>query len=134
MKRIILKFALYIPLILLFSCSGNDDSPDAVPDLIGTWVGISTIFGNDEGPNNNTVTFTADNRIELIIRSTADNGQDVFDFGEWSRNGNTLTINWDNGGNSILTITELTQNSLIWESTISTFRGDGILIQTFSRQ
>lgn len=138
MKQMKLIYKLLIVLTLFTSCSSDDDNnnEETDGDLVGTWIGVSSTFnGNNFGvPDNNIVILTSDNRAEFVYEGFGNNGEDISEFGDWSKNGNTLTINWDDADpgldNYILTITELTESSLQWETVIS---GEGTLTETFER-
>ena len=138
MKKRNLICGILIGILTFTSCSSDDDNNDSGTDasIIGTWNGTSSTFnGNNSGvPDNNIVKFTSDNRTEFIYEGFGNNGQDISEFGDWSKSGNTLTINWDDAdpGNEtyILQIEELTENSLKWKTEIS---GEGTLKETFER-
>ena len=138
MKKRNLICGILIGILTFTSCSSDDDNNDSGTNasIIGTWNGTSSTFnGNNSGvPDNNIVKFTSDNRTEFIYEGFGNNGQDISEFGDWSKNGNTLTINWDDAdpGNEtyILQIEELTENSLKWKTEIS---GEGTLKETFER-
>lgn len=137
MKRMKLIYGFLIAIMILTSCS-SDDNNDSKNDgsIVGTWIGVSSSFnGHNSGvPDNSIVKFTSDNRTEFVYEGFGNNGQDISDFGDWSKRGNTLTINWDDADPGletyILTITELTKNSLKWETEII---GEGILKETFEK-
>jgi len=139
MKKMKLTYGLLVILAIFTSCSSDDDNNDGGTDgnLIGTWIGVSSTFnGENSGvPDNNIVKFTSDNRTEFIYEGFGNNGQDISEFGDWSKSGNTLTITWNDADpgleNYVLTITELTENSLKWETTIS---GEGTLKETFTKE
>jgi len=138
MKKRTLIYGILIGFLTFSSCSSDDDNNDSGTDasIIGTWYGTASTFnGENYGvPDNNIVKFTSDNRTEFVYEGFGNNGQDISEFGDWSKNGNTLTINWDDAdaGNEtyILQITELTENSLKWSTAIS---GEGTLTETFER-
>jgi hypothetical protein len=138
MKKRNLIYGILIGILTFASCSSDDDNNDSGTDayIIGTWNGTSSTFnGNNSGvPDNNIVKFTSDNRTEFVYERFGNNGEDISEFGDWSKNGNTLTINWDDAdvGNEtyILQITELTENSLKWSTEIS---AEGTLTETFER-
>ena len=138
MKKRNLICGILIGILTFTSCSSDDDNNDSGTNasIIGTWNWTSSTFnGNNSGvPDNNSVKFTSDNRTEFIYEGFGNNGQDISEFGDWSKNGNTLTINWDDAdpGNEtyILQIEELTENSLKWKTEIS---GEGTLKETFER-
>jgi len=137
MKKRNLIYGILIGILTFTSCSSDDNNISGTDaSIIGTWNGTSSTFnGNSTGvPDNSIVKFTSDNRTEFIYEGFGDNGEDISEFGDWSKNGNTLSINWDDAdpglGTYILIITELTENSLKWETEIS---GEGTLKETFER-
>lgn len=125
---------------MLSSCSSNDDNSNSEEDLIiGTWHGVSSILdGNNLGvPSNSIVKFTSNNRTEFIYEVPEYNGGEYtieIEKGSWSKNNNTLTITWDESDVGleiyVLTITELSSNSLTWKTTLA---GEGELIETFKK-
>lgn len=125
---------------MLSSCSSNDDNSNSEENLIiGTWHGVSsTLDGNNLGlPSNSIVKFTSNNRTEFIYEVPAYNGGEYtieIEKGSWSKNNNTLTITWDESDVGleiyVLTITELSSNSLTWKTTLA---GEGELIETFKK-
>ena len=130
-------YKILIALLILSSCSNNDDSVSAEEgSLIGTWIGISSTFnGNNYGiPDNSIVKFTSNNRTEFVYEGFGNNGEDISELGTWAKSGNTLTIEWDGAdsglGIYVLTIKELSSNSLTWETVIA---GEGTLIETFKK-
>lgn len=135
MKKINLLLTIILG-ITIFSCSSDDnDANENNSNLIGTWYGISsTLNGNNSGiPDNSTLKFTSDNRVEFIYGGFGNNGEDISEFGNWTENGNTLTITWDNSDpnleNYVLEILELNESTLKWQTEIT---GEGTLIETFS--
>jgi len=133
MKRIIIIFTL----ICFFSCSNSDDGISSEEgSIIGTWYGVSSTFNdNNIGiPDNNIVKFTSNNRTEFVYEGFGNNGEDISELGTWAKSGNTLTIEWDGAdsglGIYVLTITELSSNSLTWETVIS---GEGTLVESFQK-
>lgn len=136
MKITKLTYVFLTTIITLTSCSNDDDNNGSDASITGTWYGISSSFnGQNSGiPDNNIVKFTSNNRTEFIYEGFGINGEDISEFGDWTKNGNTLTINWDgaDSGNEtyILQITELTENSLKWTTEVS---GEGTLTETFEK-
>lgn len=136
MKITKLTYVFLTTIITLTSCSNDDDNNGSDASITGTWYGTSSSFnGQNSGiPDNNIVKFTSNNRTEFIYESFGINGEDISEFGDWTKNGNTLTINWDDAdsGNEtyILQITELTENSLKWTTVVS---GEGTLTETFEK-
>lgn len=132
-----LTYGFLIAIMILTSCS-SDDNNDSESDkfLLGTWTGVSSSFSGEASgvPDNSIVKFTSDNRTEFIYEGFGNDGQDISEFGDWSKSGNTLTIIWDDADADletyILTITELTGNSLKWETEISE---EGTLKETFKK-
>ncbi|WP_431135093.1 lipocalin family protein [Psychroserpens mesophilus] len=140
MKKRILIYGILITILPFISCSSDDDNSNSNnstnASLIGTWNGTASTFNSQNAgiPDNNIVKFTSDNRTEFIYEGFGNNGEDISEFGDWSKNGNTLTIIWDDADSDnetyILQISELTENSLKWETEIS---GEGTLTETFVR-
>jgi len=128
-------FVLFSMFIILSSCS-SDDNTTTSGNLIGTWIGVSSTFNgiNSGVPDNNIVKFSANNRVEFVYEGFGNNGEDISELGNWSKIGNTLTIEWDYGqglGIYVLTITELSQTTLSWKTTI---QNEGELRENFTKQ
>ena len=130
-------YNIFIALLLLSSCSNSDDGISSEEgSIIGTWYGVSSTFNdNNIGiPDNNIVKFTSNNRTEFVYEGFGNNGEDISELGTWAKSGNTLTIEWDGAdsglGIYVLTITELSSNSLTWETVIS---GEGTLVESFQK-
>jgi hypothetical protein len=148
MKKKKLTYGLLIILTILTSCSSDNDNNnngEINGKLIGTWIGISSTFnGKNSGmPDNSIVKFTSDSRTEFIYEGFGNNGQDISDFGNWSTNGNTLTITWDEADsgleNYVLRIVELNETTLKWTTDIYGMVNnqqvlEGTLTETFIRQ
>lgn len=137
MKKMRLTYVLLIALMILSSCSNDDNNDNATEaSIIGSWNGVSSTFnGENTGiPDNSIVKFTSDNKTEFIYEGFGNSGEDITETGSWTLNGNTLTITWTDSDPGletyILTINELTETSLKWETTIT---GEGILKETFNR-
>ena len=134
-----ITYVLLILLTFVSACSSDDDNNNNESDstLVGTWIGVSSTFnGQNSGvPDNSIVKFTADNRTEFVYEGFGNNGEDITEYGDWSKNGSTLTITWEDADpgfeNYILNITELTESSLKWETEIS---GEGTLTEAFVKQ
>lgn len=136
MKKLNLLLTIILGITIL-SCSSDDENSNGnYSDLIGTWYGISSTFnGNNAGiPDNSIVKFTSDNRVEFIYEGFGNNGEDISEFGDWTENGNTLTITWEDSDpgleNYVLEILELNESTLKWQTEIT---GEGTLIETFSK-
>lgn len=133
MKNFFILFSMFI---ILSSCS-SDDNTTTSGNLIGTWIGVSSTFNgiNSGVPDNSIVKFSANNRVEFVYEGFGNNGQDISELGNWSKSGNTLTIEWDDAdqglGIYVLTITELSQTTLSWKTTI---QNEGELRETFTKQ
>jgi len=121
--------------MILISCSSDDNGSSDDSSLLGIWNGISSTYnGNNAGvPDNNIVKFTSNNRTEFIYEGFGNNGEDISEFGSWTKNGNNLTITWDDAdpGNETysLEILELSENTLKWKANVD----GGILQETFSK-
>ncbi|AUP80321.1 lipocalin-like domain-containing protein [Flavivirga eckloniae] len=136
MKKLNLLLTIILGITIL-SCSSDDENNNGNNStLIGTWYGISSTFnGNNSGiPDNNILKFTSNNRVEFIYEGFGNNGENVSEFGDWTENGNTLTIVWDDSDpgleNYVLEILELNDSTLKWRTEIT---GEGTLIETFSK-
>lgn len=131
MKKTSIILGLFM---ILMSCS-SDDNDNSESSIIGNWNGISSTYnGNNAGvPDNNIVKFTSNNRTEFIYEGFGNNGEDISEFGSWTKNGNNLTITWDDAdpGNETysLEILELSENTLKWKANVD----GGILQETFSK-
>jgi len=145
MKKLNLTFVILIALMIFTSCSSSDDSNDTSDNaLVGTWYGISSTFnGNNAGiPDNSIVIFTSDNRAEFVYEGFGNSGEDISEYGNWTKTGNTLTITWDDADvgleNYVLTILELNATTLKWTTDIyGTVNNqqvlEGTLTETFSK-
>lgn len=146
MKKMKLTHGLLIILAIFTSCSSDDKDSNGNEYLIGTWTGITRTFdwnsseipGYNYSPGYNIVKFTSDQRTEFIYKEYGINGEDISEFGNWSKKGNTLTITWDEADPGlekyILTITELTENSLKWENLVNMKETPiGTLTETFTK-
>ena len=118
-----------------FSCSKDDEKTQSTDSIVGTWKGVSSTFnGNNSGvPDNTPIIFTANYRVTFTYVGQGNNGQDITEGGKWSKTGNILKVTWDSADPGLevatFTISELTANSLKWQSTV-----DGkILTENFSR-
>ncbi|WP_044398346.1 lipocalin family protein [Lacinutrix sp. Hel_I_90] len=135
MKKLNLLLALFIGLLIFSSCSNDDDDNETELSVVGGWtVGATTLNGEIITNQSITRLLSAENRAEfryLILVGEGDLELTVFQ-GNWSRDGNTLTIVFDDAdmGTNIYNITELTSNSMTWESEIL---GEGILKETLTR-
>lgn len=130
-------YKILVVLLLITSCSSSDDNNNSEEtSIIGTWTGVSSTFnGNDSGvPDSNIVKFTSNNKTEFIYEGFGSNGADVTETGSWIKNGNTLTITWNEADAGletyVLTITQLTNSSLTWKTVIS---GEGTLVESFKK-
>ncbi|MCX7547742.1 hypothetical protein OS188_07245 [Xanthomarina sp. F1114] len=139
MKKLILLFTLSIGLMTFSSCSNNDDNNDTEIELsvVGGWsVGETTLNGEIITNQSITRLLSAENRAEF--RYLIDVGDPSGELelrvlqANWTKNENILTIDFDNVdmGTKIYTVSELTSNSMTWESQIL---GEGILIETLTR-
>jgi len=144
MKKLNLLLTIILGITILSCSSNNENGNENNSDLIGTWYGISSTFngGNSGVPYNNILKFTSDNRVEFIYEGFGNSGEDISDFGDWSENGNTLTITWDDSDpgleNYVLEILELTETSLKYTTDIYGENNgqevfEGTLIETFSK-
>ena len=133
MKKLNLLYSLLIGLLIFSSCSNNDDNETEL-SVIGGWT-VSESKLNGEIVTNQSVIrlLTADNRTEFRYLIDIDGNLELrIEQGNWSKNGNTLTIDFDNVDikTNIYTITELTNSSMKWESELS---GEGTLKEILTR-
>ena len=139
MKNFNLFTALFIGLLIFSSCSSNDDNDNNEIELsvIGGWK-VDESKLNGEIVTNQSVTrlLSAENRSEFRYLIDVGNPGGELELrifqGNWSKNGNILTIDFDNAdmGTKVYTVSELTSNSMTWESEIL---GEGILKETLTR-
>jgi len=142
MKKLILLFTLSIGLITFSSCSNNDDNNnnnnnETELSVIGGWI-VDESKLNGEIVTNQSINrlLSAENRTEFRYLTHVGHPSGEFQLrvfqGNWSKNGNILTIDFDNEdmGTKTYTVSELTSNSMTWESEIL---GEGILKETLTR-
>jgi hypothetical protein len=121
--------------MILMSCSSDDDNGNSDVSIIGIWNGTSSTYnGNNAGiPDNNIVKFTSDNRTEFVYEGFGNNGEDISEFGSWTKNGNNLTITWDEAdgglGTYSLEILELNDTTLKWKTNVD----GGTLQESFTK-
>jgi len=111
MRGVIL--GLIIGVMAMVSCSNENDN-NSVEPLIGTWKGTTSSFAGMELSPQKFVKFSSNGRTEFI--STVSENQNISRYGDWTKNGDTLTITWDEGNPYILQILELSQTSLKWKN------------------
>ncbi len=122
MEKLNFFYAFLIGILIFSSCSSSDDNETAL-SIIGGWTVSESKLNGDDVTNQSFIRLlTADNRTEF--RFLIEVGGD-FELriakGNWSKNGNILTIDFDNAyfGTKIYTVTELTNSTMKWESEIS---------------
>jgi hypothetical protein len=141
-----MKHLFYSALIAftLLSCSDDDNSnTNSSQSIVGTWQ-LETTSLNDEAFDlspcelNNTVQFTNAGRVTFsyYYGNNANSCQtDAVDTGDWVKEGDNLTITWDDADTGLetyhLTITELSGSTLKWKTTIA---GEGVLKESYSKQ
>lgn len=136
MKKSILH--LFIMMLILSACSGNDDNSSIdTTQLIGTWELDNAKLNGEEVSSSYKIQFTSSERTQFYYLNPTSNttfGPDVVEDGDYSLSGNTLTITWDESdpGNeiSIFQILELTSSKLIIKSVIP---GEGTLVEVYTR-
>jgi len=121
MKKLNLLYVFFIGLLIFLSCT-SDDSNEVELSIIGGWTVSESILNGEDVPNLSVVRLlTANNRTDFIY--LIDTGEDIESqsvLGNWSMDGNILTIDFDNAdGTNIYTVTELTSLSMKWESEVS---------------
>lgn len=132
MKKIILFFAL----IALFSCSSSDSSSSVdMTQLVGTWLLDNAKLDGEDVDSSYKIQFTSSQRAKFYYLNPTSNstyGPDIIENGDYSINGNSVTISWDNfdpgNENTQYQILELTSIKLKIKSVIS---GEGTLIETY---
>jgi hypothetical protein len=132
MKKIILFFVL----IGLFSCSSSDSSSSVdMTQLVGTWLLDNAKLDGEDVDSSYKIQFTSSQRANFYYLNPTSNttyGPDIIENGDYSINGNSVTISWDDfdPGNEITQyqILELTSTKLKVKSFIS---GEGTLIETY---
>jgi hypothetical protein len=130
MKKSILLFAFVT--FSLFSCSSSDNNSSIdTTKLVGTWLLESAKLDGEEFGSSDEVQFTSNNRAFYTYYNFGANGQDITENADYSLNGNTITVTYDNAdpGNETDTfqILELTSTKLKVKSTDS----EGTLIETY---
>jgi Lipocalin-like domain len=136
MKKSILLFAFLT--FSLFSCSSSDDNNSSIDttQLVGTWLLESAKLDGEDVDSSYKVQFTSAERAKFYYRNPTSNttfGPDIIENGDYSLNGNSFTITWDDSdpGNETDTfqILELTSTKLKVKSTDS----EGTLIEIYTK-
>ncbi|MDO7171478.1 lipocalin family protein [Mariniflexile sp. AS56] len=131
MKKYNLLPILLIGLLIFSSCSSTDENELSV---VGGWTVSESKLNGEDVTNQSVIRLlSAENKTEF--RYLVYNGVDIelkIELGNWSKNGNTLTIDFDDANyeTKIYTITEITSSSMKWESEIS---GEGTLKEILTR-
>lgn len=133
MKKSILLFAFVT--FSLFSCSSSDDNNSSIDttQLVGTWLLESATLDGDEVGSSDEARFTSNGRAFYTYYNFGTNGQDITENADYSLNGNTITVTYDDAdpGNETDTfqILELTSSKLKVKSTDS----EGTLIEIYTK-
>ena len=134
MKKSILLFAFVT--FSLFSCSSSDDNNSSIDttQLVGTWLLESAKLDGDEVGSSDEANFTSNGRVFYTYYNFGTNGQDITENADYTLNGNTITVTYDDAdpGNETDTfqILELTSSKLKLKSTDS----EGTLIEIYTKQ
>ena len=114
MKKIILC-KIIIGLIILASCSNNDDSDLKSDSIIGNWIVTESKFGENDINSQDIVIFDSDNRVEFTYERP---DGDLILVGNWTKTNNTINIKWDDLPDfpAIYEILELTNSTMKWKS------------------
>ncbi len=136
MKKSILFFTFLT--FYLFSCSSSDDNNSSIDtnQLVGTWLLESAKLDGEEVGSSYKVQFTSAKKAKFYYKNPTSNttfGPDIIDNGNYSLNGNSFTITWDDSdpGNETDTfqILELTSTKLKVKSSDD----EGTLIETYTK-
>lgn len=136
MKKPIFLFALVTS--SLFSCSSNDDDNSTIDttQLVGTWLLDNAKLDGEDVDSSYKVQFTSAERAKFYYKNPTSNttfGPDIIENGDYSLNGNSFTVTWDDSdpGNETdnFQILELTSTKLKVKSTDD----EGTLIETYTK-
>ena len=130
-------FVLLATLLIFTGCSSDDDdNQQSFEELIvGTWLGVSSSYnGHNTGiPDNNILNFYSTGKAVFIYEGFGNNGEDIYDEGDWFFEGNTLIIDFEDaedGWYYHLEILELNDTNLKYSTEV-----DGhVLIENFIRE
>lgn len=134
MKKSIFLFAL----VTSFSCSNNDDNNSTIDttQLVGTWLLDNAKLDGEDVDSSYKVQFTSAERAKFYYKNPISNttfGPDIIENGDYSLNGNSFTVSWDDSdpGNETdnFQILELTSTKLKVKSTDD----EGTLIETYTK-
>lgn len=134
MKKSIFLFAL----VTSFSCSNNDDNNSTIDttQLVGTWLLDNAKLDEEDVDSSYKVQFTSAERAKFYYKNPTSNttfGPDIIENGDYSLNGNSFTVSWDDSdpGNETdnFQILELTSTKLKVKSTDD----EGTLIETYTK-
>ncbi|WP_330442274.1 lipocalin family protein [Flavobacterium sp. C4GT6] len=136
-----LFFLASIAFLALSSCSGDDNnSTTPQTSLTGTWQLQETSLNNEAFELSpcqlqNTIEFTDTGRVTFRYyygNNTESCQTDAIETGDYIKNGNTVTITWDESDEGMevyqLTVTELSDTNLKWQTNIT---GEGQLKETY---
>ena len=133
MKKTILLLAFVS--FALFSCSSSDDNNSSIDttQLVGTWLLESAKLDGEEVGSSDEARFTSNGRAFYTYYNFGTNGQDITENADYSLNGNTLTVTYDDAdpGNETDTfqILELTATKLKVRSSDE----EGTLIEIYNK-
>ena len=132
MKKTILLFAFLT--FSLFSCSSSNDNNNSSIDanqLVGTWLLENAKLDGEEVGSSDEARFTSKGRVFYTYYNFGTNGQDITENADYSLNGNTITVTYDDAEpgneNDTFQILELTSSKLKVKSTDE----EGTLIETY---
>ena len=132
MKKSILLFAFLT--FSLFSCSNSDNNSSIdTTQLVGTWLLESAKLDGEEVGSSDEARFTSNGRAFYTYYNFGTNGQDITENADYSLNGNTLTVTYDDAdpgnGTDTFQILELTATKLKVRSSDS----EGTLIEIYNK-
>ncbi len=133
MKKLNFLSALFIGLLILSSCSNSDDNETEI-SVIGGWTVDESKLNGEIVTNQSVIRLlTADNRTEFrFLDNIGGNLELRIELGNWTMNGNELTVDFDNSNleSKVYTVTDLKSSSMKWETEIS---GQGTLKEILTR-
>ena len=133
MKKHHKLFIVLISVLMLSSCSNNDDNSVEL-SVIGGWTVTESKLNGEIVTNQSVIRLlTANNRLEFIYHINIEDAIEVVIMeGSWTKNGNILLIDFDNADMEpiMYNVTELSSTSMTWELEIL---GEGTLKEILTR-
>jgi len=142
MKKITKVIAVLFFASLMLACSSDDENNSGTDaNLVGTW-SLEAQFLNGEDRNINECQMNENVKFEpngtasytYYTHFLANCNIDVIETGSWVKNGNNLTITWDDADAGLvvynLNILELSNTTLRWSTSLGS---EGTLEETYNR-